>query len=64
MTSAAKFFADIISSLPKGIGGAPAEPEKHNLYWGLHTLAKQMDEIQRDQQQALQALQQIAARLR
>ncbi len=47
--NAKKYFTENLNMLPKGLGGAPLDQEKHNLYAGLLELAKQLDQIQKDQ---------------
>lgn len=59
-----QFFIDNLNRLPKGIGGLAEDKEKSNLYWGLVLLSREVASLHQDQQQVLQALRQIAARIR
>lgn len=62
--SSEKFFIDNLNRLTKGLGGQPQDPEKHNLYWGLLNLSREIGELRREQQQVLQELRQLASRIR
>lgn len=61
--SAEKYFVDNINRLPKGLGGVPADPEKHNLYHGLLALAKQISQLQQELAQTQSELQRLRSRL-
>lgn len=57
-----KFFVDLINRLRHGSAGAPLDPEKHDLYWGLYSLALQQQEIADRLLNIERALQRLAPR--
>jgi len=58
-----KFFMDNLSRLPKGIDGSAEDKEKHNTYWGLVLLSREVEALRQEQQQVMNALRQIASRI-
>lgn len=50
-SKAENHFVGAINKLPKGMGGAPQDPQTSELYWGFLELARQVSAIQQQQAQ-------------